>query len=127
MGRCITCSWEAPPEASSNTAGARCYSCQLLELSQSVQGCRKNLRSRRKMNEKRGDEIVECAASAIRRLGHSGRNRNHAGGILSTPSFRPAPNSDGHRDLRRRSLALVKPNRDLCNRWRWFFHAAQFV
>src|SRR5437870_8310791 len=114
MARCITCSWEARPKASSNTAGARCYSCQLPELSSADAG-RKNLRRHHEMNEKRGDEFSKCTASAIRRLGGSGCNRNRHGGLLSTLSFGLARNHGCRRDLRGHSLALAKLDRDLHN------------
>src|SRR6266478_1607696 len=126
MGRCITCLWEAPLKACSNTAGARCYWCQLLELS-SARGRRKNLRRRHKMNEKRGDESCECTASTIRRLGAYGCNRNNLSGLLSTLSSGLTRNCDCRRDLRRRSLTLAKLNGDLCNCRSWFFPAAQFA
>src|SRR5437588_10366206 len=59
------------------------------------------------MNEKRGDEVIECAASAIHRLGDGRRNRNHPGGVLSAPSLRAARNRDPYRVLRCHCAALA--------------------
>jgi hypothetical protein len=62
--RCITCSWEARP-----TQHASSVTCARPSIQPSGQGSRKSLRCRCGMNEKRDDEVVELAATAIRRVG----------------------------------------------------------
>ena len=75
------------------------------------------------MNEKRGDEIVERTAPAIRRLGRSGRDGRYFRGLLSSLSFDPPRNFDASGNLRFLRPALAELDRDVCNRRSGFLSA----
>ena len=75
------------------------------------------------MNEKRGDEIVERTAPAIRRLGRSGRDGRYFRGLLSSLSFDPPRNFNARGNLRFLRPALAELDRDVCNRRSGFLSA----
>ena len=76
------------------------------------------------MNEKRDDELVECAATAIRRPGGNGGVRNYSRGFFAAPFFGSPRNFNRGRGLLRHSVALANDDCDLCNRRAWLFSAA---
>src|SRR4029453_13606590 len=87
-------------------------------------GRQRDLHCRGKINEKRGDEAVKCAASTLRRVGGNGGVRNYPGGGLPALFFRAGGNCDNHRALRGRHPALAELDLNLCNRWGWPLPAA---
>ncbi len=76
------------------------------------------------MNEKRDDEVVELAATAIRRFGGNGWAGNYSRGFFASPFFCSPPNFNRGRGLLRYSVALADGDRDVCNRRAWLFSAA---
>ena len=76
------------------------------------------------MNEKRDDEVVELAATAIRRPGGNGWAGNYSRGFFATPFFHCHCNFNRGRGLLRYSAALANGDRDVCNRRAWLFPAA---
>ena len=76
------------------------------------------------MNEKQDDEVVELAATAIRRLGGNGCAGNYSRGFFATPFFCSPRNFNRGRGLLRYSAALANGDRDVCNRRAWLFPAA---
>ena len=76
------------------------------------------------MNEKRNDELVECAATAIRRPGGNGGVRNYSRGFFAAPFFGSPRNFNRGRGLLRHSVALANDDRDIYNRRAWLFSVA---
>ncbi len=76
------------------------------------------------MNEKRGDEVVELAATAIRRLGGNGWAGDYSRGFFAASFFGSPRNFNRGRDLLRYSVALANGNPDVCNCRAWLFPAA---
>ena len=76
------------------------------------------------MNEKQDDEVVEFAATAIRRLGGNGWARNYSRAFFAASSFSSPLNFNRGRGLLRYSVALANGDRDVCNRRAWLFPAA---
>jgi len=76
------------------------------------------------MNEKRDDEVVELAATAIRRLGGNGWARNYSRGFFAASSFGSPRNFNRRRSVLRYSVVLANGDRDVCNRRAWLFSAA---
>ena len=76
------------------------------------------------MNEKRDDELVECAATAIRRPGGNGGVRNYSRGFFAAPFFGSPRNFNRSRDLLHHSVALANGDSDVCKRRAWLFSVA---
>ena len=76
------------------------------------------------MNEKRDDEVVELAATAIRRFGGNGWAGNYSRGFFASPFFCSPHNFNRGRGLLRYSVALADGDRDVCDRRAWLFSAA---
>jgi hypothetical protein len=76
------------------------------------------------MNEKRDDEDVDLAATAIRRHGGNGWTGNYFRGFFAASFFGSPHNFNRGRGLLRHRLALAKGDRDICNRRAWLFSAA---
>jgi len=76
------------------------------------------------MNKKRDDEVVELAATAIRRPGGNGRAGNYSRGFFAAPFFCSPRNFNRGRALLRHSVALANDDCDVCNRRAWLFSAA---
>ena len=76
------------------------------------------------MNEKRDDEVVELAATAIRRPGGNGWTGNYSRGFFAAPFFGSPRNINRGRGLLRYSAALANGDPDVCNRGAWLFPAA---
>ena len=89
-----------------------------------MRDCSKSLRCRGGMNEKRDDEVVGLAATAIRRLGGNGWAGNYSRGFFAAPFFCSPRNFNRHRGLLRYFAALANANRNVCDRRAWLFSAA---
>ena len=76
------------------------------------------------MDEKQDDEVVELAATAIRRLGGNGWAGNYSRGFFAASSFGSPRKFNRGRALLRHSAALANGNPDVCNRRAWLFSAA---
>ena len=76
------------------------------------------------MNEKRDDEVVELAATAIRRLSGNGWAGNYSREFFAASSFSSPLNFNRGRGLLRYSVALANGNPDVCNCRAWLFPAA---
>ena len=76
------------------------------------------------MNEKQDDEVVEFAATAIRRLGGNGWAGNYSRGFFASPFFCSLRNFNRSRGLLRYSVALANGDCDVRNRRAWLFSAA---
>ena len=76
------------------------------------------------MNEKRDDEVVELAATAICRPGGNGWAGNYSRGFFAAPFFGSPRNFNRRRGLLRYSVALANGNPDVCNCRAWLFSAA---
>ena len=76
------------------------------------------------MNEKREDELVKLAATAIRRPGWNGWTGNYFRGFFAAPFFGSPRNFNRGRGLLRHSVALANGDRDVCKRRAWLFSAA---
>ena len=76
------------------------------------------------MNEKRDDEVVELAATAIRRPGGNGWAGNYSRGFFAASFFGSPRNFNRGRGLLRYSVAMANGNPDVCNCRAWLFPAA---
>ncbi len=76
------------------------------------------------MNEKRDDELVGLAATAIRRPGGNGWTGNYPRGFFAAPFFDSPRNFNRGRGLLRHSAALANGDHHVCNRRAWLFSAA---
>ena len=76
------------------------------------------------MNEKRDDELVELAATAIRRPGGNGWTGNYFRGFFAAPFFGSPRNFNRSRGLLRHSVALANGDSDVCKRRAWLFSVA---
>ena len=76
------------------------------------------------MNEKRDDEVVELAATAIRWPSGNGWTGNYSRGFFAAPFFGSPRNFNRGRGLLRHSVALANGDRDVCKRRARLFSAA---